>query len=99
MARASALAASPEGNAGLDDVAAQHGSSDSIIGSSSGVRETCRKEAQRQRLLGWPGGGAVLDSAPVGFQPARRKKVLDGSVPCGCEKNGVKSFTALARPS
>jgi hypothetical protein len=31
--------------------------------------------------------------------PTSRKKVLEGSVPWVCEKNGVKAFPALARPS
>ena len=31
--------------------------------------------------------------------PTSRKKVLDGSVPWVCEKNGVKAFPTLSRPS
>jgi hypothetical protein len=33
------------------------------------------------------------------YGPTRRKNALDGSDPCGCEKNGVKSAPSEARPS
>jgi hypothetical protein len=37
--------------------------------------------------------------APAAYGPTRRKKALEGSLPWGWEKNGVKSSPAEARPS
>ena len=87
------------GERGVDDVAAEHGFEgiEHRLELSGPARPAAKRAAPAVARMA--GGGAILDSAPVAFQPARRKKVLDGSVPCGCAKNGVKSFTALARPS
>ena len=63
-----------------------------------------RTPAQRRALNDQAEGRSATASSwrsseVIDPYPTSRKKALEGSVPWVCEKNGVKAFPTLERPS
>ena len=56
------------------------------------------RRTSRADNRGWR-AEAEAPARPIAYGPTRRKNVLDGSVSCGIDQNGVNVLPADERPS